>query len=224
MKHHILGWLLLIIATVCSSCFEIVEEIQLQENGSGQFTFIVNMSESKVKLHSVMSLDSVQGYKVPTKAEINQQMSNIRQRLGNIQGLTNAQVSFDYNEFIGTVKFSFKSVDQINAAMSVIMDAYKVKDYSVPYYQYNATHRLFTRTFNTLPKTLAQYNRLKKEDREIFQKARFTSVFKFSREVRESGNTLARVSNNKKAVMQQTSMHNVITNTTRINQSITLEK
>lgn len=224
MKHRILGWLLLMIAVVCSSCFEVVEEIQLNENGSGQFALIINMSESKVKLNSIMSLDSIQGHKVPSRAEINRQMGNIKQKLSSIQGISSAQVNFDYNEFIGTVKFSFKNVDQINAAMRAIMETYRVKEYSIPYYQYNVTHKLFTRTFHTLPQTMTQYNKLKREDREIFQKARFTSVFKFNKEIRQSDNTLARVSNNKKAVMQQTNMHNVITNTTKINQSITLEK
>lgn len=224
MKRHLLAWLLLFIIVVCSSCFEVVEEIQLNDNGSGQFSLIVNMSESKVKLNSVMSLDSIQGHKVPTKAEVRQQMNRVREKLGGIQGISNPQVDFDFNEFTGTVKFSFKSVDQINVAMKVIMDAYGVKQYSLPYYQYNVTHKLFTRTFNSTPQTLAQYNKLKKEDREIFQKARFTSVLKFNKEIRQSDNTLARVSANKKAVMQQTNMHNVITNTTKINQSITLEK
>ena len=59
-KSYLIGLLLLL-----SSCFDIVEEIDLNENGSGTYGITLNLSQSKIRLSSIMLLDSSQGYKVP---------------------------------------------------------------------------------------------------------------------------------------------------------------
>lgn len=58
-----------------SSCFEVIEEIALKNDGTGDVVLTINLSQSKTKVASVMLLDSVQGYKVPSKQKIQQEYS-----------------------------------------------------------------------------------------------------------------------------------------------------
>ena len=54
-----------------TSCFEIVEEVTLKKDGSGEMSFSINLSQSKTKLNSIMLMDSINGYKVPKKSHFN---------------------------------------------------------------------------------------------------------------------------------------------------------
>lgn len=217
--------LLLAVCMLCtlSSCFEIIEEMQLNDNGSGTYTLLINMSESKTKLNSVMSLDSVQGYKVPKKSDIAKHLQLAQQKIAKIPGISEVSSNFDFNNFIGTIKFKFTDVQLVNNAMKLIMDEYKVKNYSIPTYYYNKASKQLVRNFKTQTETVQQYNKLKKEDKEIFQKAKFTSIYKFQSEVAQQENKAAQIAKNKKAVMQQANIHPIITNQTSINQRITLQ-
>jgi hypothetical protein len=224
MKKYLLLLFVFLSTLLFSSCFEILEELQLNDNGTGTFSLTINMSESKVKLNSMMMLDSFQGHKIPKKADIQKQLSHIRNKVNNILGISATQTNFDHNEYVGNIKFNFTNVQQVHTAMKVIMDEYKIANYSIPNYQYHTQSKTLSRTFTTQAKTIAQYNKLKKEDKEIFQKAKFTSIFRFNKEVSTSNNALSKISKNRKAVMQQTNLHSIITNTTQINNNITLDK
>nr|BFF39643.1 hypothetical protein BACY1_14480 [Tenacibaculum mesophilum] len=53
-----------------TSCFEFVEEVSFNKDGSGSAVLTINLSKSKTKLASIMLLDSINGYKVPSKVTI----------------------------------------------------------------------------------------------------------------------------------------------------------
>ena len=44
-----------------SSCFQIIEEITMRNDGTGDVLLTINLSQSKTKVATVMLLDSVQG-------------------------------------------------------------------------------------------------------------------------------------------------------------------
>lgn len=57
-------YLLSIFILLCfSSCFQVIEEINLTKAGSGTVNLTLNLSASKTKVASVMLMDSIQGYR-----------------------------------------------------------------------------------------------------------------------------------------------------------------
>lgn len=213
--------LLLFICIFFTSCFEIVEELYIKKNGAGNFTFTLNMSESKTKLASIMMLDSVQGYKIPNKHELQKQTQIVNQKLKQIAGLSNVGTKLDLNEYIAEIKFDFTNVQQINQAMKVLIEYYKIRNYSVPHYAYTLNSKQLTRTYNSKTTTINAYNKMKQADKNVFQQAKYTSIYRFEDEISSSTNATTKISKNKKAAMQQTNLLNIVMNNTNINQQIT---
>ena len=46
-----------------SSCIEIIDDISMNNDGSGTFKYSINLSQSKVKVNSYLALDSINGEK-----------------------------------------------------------------------------------------------------------------------------------------------------------------
>ena len=100
---------------LCTSCFEILEEINLNKDGTGRITVTANLSKSKSKLASVMLLDSVNGYKVPSKDDINLAIKNAIDHLGKTEGISNIEKSVDFDNYIFSISCDFKSVENVNS-------------------------------------------------------------------------------------------------------------
>ena len=209
---------LLVVALSFQSCFQIVEDVEIFENGSGKMELKLNMSESRNKLNTVMTMDSINGYKIPSKVEINNKLKEVGNIIGKIHGISNVNTNMDYNNFIMTLKFNFADVNQINKAMDVIMQQYKIHNASKPTYTYNKATKRFTRTYMTVATTLKEFNKLKAEDKKIFDKASYTAVYRFSNPVNSSSNNLSQLSPNKKAVKQDAKLLDILNNKTSINQ------
>ncbi len=62
---------------ICTGCFEIIEEVSLNEDGSGKVTLTLNLSRSKTRINSIMLLDSVNNYEVPSEQEIRQHFAKM---------------------------------------------------------------------------------------------------------------------------------------------------
>jgi hypothetical protein len=60
-----------------SGCFEIIEQISLKDDGSGNFQLVLNLSQSKTKINSFMKMKTVNGHPVPDKEEVRQKIAEI---------------------------------------------------------------------------------------------------------------------------------------------------
>ena len=79
----------IIILLSLSSCFEIVEDVTFKNDGSGIFKLIVNLSQSKNEINSLMKLDSSSGYNIPTEREINAYLDQALKTLKNEKNISN---------------------------------------------------------------------------------------------------------------------------------------
>ncbi|RYD98003.1 MAG: hypothetical protein EOP54_09045 [Sphingobacteriales bacterium] len=223
IKNLLITLLLLISLVSLSSCFETVEEINLNNDGSGRMTLTFNGSQSKAKLASVMKLKSVNGHKVPSAAEISSELGRTATQLRAIPGISNVKTNADFQNYIISVSFDFKDVSQINTAFSKMLTAYKIPTYNAATYVYNKNTKTFSKTYQLNPATKKQYNELKQEDKEVFKSAQYTSVYRFQSLVKTMANTKASVSASKKAVMHKTPILNIINSGASVNNSIQLQ-
>ena len=51
---------------VFQSCIEIMDELTIHDDGSGTLKYAINLSSSRVKVNSILALDSLDGKKVPS--------------------------------------------------------------------------------------------------------------------------------------------------------------
>ena len=106
--------LFIVLIPFLSSCFEVIEEIAMKNDGTGDVVLTINLSQSKTKVASVMLLDSVQGYKVPSKQKIQQELNEAVAYLRKSEGISNVKSTSDFNNYIATISFSFKDVSWLN--------------------------------------------------------------------------------------------------------------
>ncbi len=223
MKKILLYFFFAIAFLSLSSCFETVEEINLNADGSGKMLLTFNGSQSKAKIASLMKLKSVNGHRVPSISEIKSELAQTVVQLKAIPCISNVKTSTDFESYIISISFDFKDVSQVNTAFSKILTGYKIPTYNAASYSYNKASKTFSKTYSLNPNTKKQYNDLKAEDKDIFKTAQYTSVYRFANTVKSQTNTKAKLSASKKAVMQQTPILGIINAAASINNTIYLQ-
>lgn len=95
------------------SCIEISDDITIKNDGSGTFRYKINLSESKVKVNSILALDSLNGKPVPSKAEISAKINEFVRLLDAQSGISNVVVEENYTDFIFKFSCDFSSIKQL---------------------------------------------------------------------------------------------------------------
>jgi hypothetical protein len=224
IKRNLGYFILILLACVFSSCFQIIEEINVAANGSGTVNLTVNLSASKTKVASIMLLDSVNGYKVPSKQKIQKEMDEVVAYLKNSPGISNVKKTVDLENYIASVSFAFKNISNINNVNQNVLKKMKIKAVSNSSYSYNPETNTFQRSYAHTKEALTEYNKLKPEVKNVFKEASYTSIYRFEKPVSTCSNPLAKVSKTKKAVMLNTGMLGLINGKTNISNKIVLSK
>ncbi|SFB91496.1 hypothetical protein SAMN05421747_10275 [Parapedobacter composti] len=210
-KSRLVRLMCVVLSCSClTSCFQVIEDISVREDGSGTVTLTANLSQSRTKLASIMLLDSVNSYKVPSQADIRREMSALADRLAAIPGITNVTHQVNFDTYIAVMKFSFSNVSDLNDVMNMAFKEMKMPMDSQSSYAYDRRHGTFRRAYTHLPQAKAEYNRLKPADQAIFKDALYTSIYRFERPVSQQSNGAAKLAASKKAVMLQTRIMDLI--------------
>jgi hypothetical protein len=216
--------LFIVLIPILSSCFEVIEEISMKNDGTGDVVLIINLSQSKTKVASVMLLDSVQGYKVPSKQKIQQELSEAVAYLRKSEGISNVKSTSDFNNYIATISFSFKDVSNINNITKNILAQQKIKATNTSSYTYNKATKTFSRKYQAIGTAKTEFNKLKAKDKAVFNGATYTSIYRFESPVTSSTNPASNVSKSKKAVMLKSSIMDLINGKINVSNTILLSK
>jgi len=209
---------------ILSSCFEVVEEISMRNDGTGDVVLTINLSQSKTKVASVMLLDSVQGYKVPSKQKIQQELNEAVAYLRKSKGISNVKSTSDFNNYIATVSLSFKDVSDINNITKNILTQQKIKATNTSSYSFNKVTKTFLRKYQPVGTAKTEFNKLKSKDKAVFNGATYTSIYRFESLVTSTSNPASNVSKSKKAVMLRSSIMDLINGKTNVSNQIQLSK
>ncbi|AOM79779.1 hypothetical protein [Pedobacter steynii] len=217
-------FILILLVGLFSSCFQIIEEVNVAANGSGTVNLTVNLSASKTKVASIMLLDSVNGYKVPSKQTIQKEMDEVVAYLRNSPGISNVKKTVDLENYIASVSFAFKNISNINNVNQNVLKKLKIKAINNSSYTYSPETNTFRRDYTHTKQALIEYNKLKPEVKNVFKEASYTSIYRFDKTVSTCSNPLAKISKTKKAVMLNTGMMGLINGKTNISNKIILSK
>lgn len=218
-----IGKLLLLLSFAFSlqSCFDLVEQLNLHTDGSGDIEFIVNMSKSKTRVSSILAMKTINGRPVPTQKEIQEKVKEIETLLKNSSAISNVSSTIDWNNYIATLKCNFRSIEALNKAVKAVSVKQKMNAGDVSNsFMYNATDKIFTRVNNFSLKD--EYNKLSNADKEIFNNAFFTSIIRFDQNVKSVSNPSSKTSADKKAVMLREKVMDIVTGKTSIENKINL--
>lgn len=206
-----------------SSCFDFIEELNLNNDGSGNMTLTINLSKSKTKIASLMLLDSVNGHKIPSKEDIETALDEAVSYLKKETGISQVIKKADYDNYIFSISYHFTSVNNINDIVTELLGKQKIKPFTSSY-NYDKNNRAFSLNYNYHDESKLQFNKLKADDKKIFNDAFYTSIYRFESEIEAHTNTGAKLSKSKKAVMLRTAATDLIHGKTDLTNKIQLNR
>jgi len=204
LKRSLNYFSLFLCLTLCVSCFDIIEEINLNKDGSGSLLVTFNMSKSKTKIASLMMLDSINGHKIPSEDDINEALKDVVLHLEKAEGITNIKQTKDFKNYIFTVSCDFATVESVNGIFrEIILKQNKEgkTNFSTNNLSYDASSKIFKRAFTYDDSIKESFDHLQPEDRKVFNDACFTSIYRFNTLVDNVSNSDSKIAPNKKAVM-----------------------
>jgi hypothetical protein len=195
---------LIIILVLFTSCIEIWDDLTLNNDGSGTLRYKINLSESKVKVNSILALDSLDGKPVPSKAQISAKINEFVRILDAQVGISNVLVEENYTDFIFKFSCDFSSVRNLQ-------DGIKLSIAQISNEKLNTAADQFWLSWdgNTLVRSIPSYvtqqiKNYKFEDAEQLKGGVYTSIARFERPVASFENKLGTLSKNQMAVMVRT--------------------
>ena len=223
MRNFLLSLSVLLASLSLTGCFEILEETKVNKDGSGSHSLKVNMSQSKIKLASVMELDSIQGHKVPKEVDIVKKLNSLKRHLSETEGIRNAKISYDFDEYIFGVSYDYDNVNSMKNAIWKLakMNKGTAKDSISIFNSTVATANTCKRTRNI--DFLNAFNQLKEEDKNVIKDANYTWIGRFEQEITKSSNANTKISKSKHAFMLKASLADVIFGKKSIANSVELK-
>lgn len=204
------------------SCIEIVDDLSIKSDGSGTFKYTINLSSSKVKINSILALDSLDGKKVPSLAEIKEKIQFYKDKLQKKEGISNVKVDANYTDFILKFQCDFTNIYILQKSIKEIIREENAdwvnKDYDHNWLVWDGIK--LTRSIPKLPSSAQE--KIKKEDAEALQKGSYISISRFDRPIEKFENLQAQMSANKMAVMIKTNPYSLSQNTELLENTIYL--
>ena len=209
MKKVIKIFLAIVPLMLFTSCFDILDKVNVRADGSGEYTLILNASKSKTRLASIAKMETINGKKVPKRTEIEAKINEAARIFKATPGISNVKTSMDFNNYILKLSCNFSKIENINAGLEQ-MKARNIIGKMIPtqIYNQNLSKKVFIR--NKVNTFKSDYDKMSKADKEIFHEARYISVLQFENTVKSQSNGAYSLSPNKKAVKLEANIIDLI--------------
>lgn len=203
-------FVLLSIFFLLSSCFQITEKIKHNKDQSGDYSLVIDFSDSWLKMKSAIMLQEVDGVSIPNEEEIKLKLAKFKAEASKIKGISQVSTSHDFSNYVFKVNFSYNSIESLNKVLNTIHKKNTIS-------HFKETNESFERMASyPLPKNLTK-NDDKKED---LLKANITAVYTFDKEIVAIQNPNCKLSKSKKTVFLKHNIWSVLNNNKLMNNSI----
>lgn len=222
MKIYFRQFFLLIPLLLLTSCFDILDKVNVKADGSGEYSLILNVSKSKTRLASISKMETVNGKKVPQKSEIEAKINEAARIFKSVPGISNVKTSMDFDNYIIKLSCNFKKIENVNAGLEQLKGK-NILGKMVPtqIYSNDSAKKIFTR--NKINTFKSDYDRLSTADKEVFNNAKYTSVLQFENIVKSQSNKAYQLSPNKKAMKLEGNVLDFILQKKQIQNTITFQ-
>ncbi|MCT2408577.1 hypothetical protein NZD88_13580 [Chryseobacterium antibioticum] len=199
MKNFLKLFVLLFPLLLLTSCFDILDKVNVKADGTGEYTIILNASKSKTRLASISKMETINGKKVPKKSEIENKINEASKIFKGTPGISNVKTSMDFDNYIIKLSCNFKQIENINAGLEQLK-AKHILGKMIPTQIYSQSLQKKSLTRNKVNTFKADYDKMGKADREVFNDAKYTSIMQFENTVKSQTNSSYVLAPNKKAV------------------------
>ncbi|SHG31481.1 hypothetical protein [Chryseobacterium sp. OV279] len=199
MKNFLKLLALFLPLLLLSSCFDILDKVNVKADGTGEYTIILNASKSKTRLASISKMETINGKKVPKKSEIENKINEAAKIFKGTPGISNVKTSMDFDNYVIKLSCNFKKIENINAGLEQLK-AKKILGKMIPTQIYSQSLEKKSLTRNKVNTFKADYDKMGKADIEVFNDARYTSIMQFENTVKSQTNSSYVLAPNKKAV------------------------
>ena len=206
-----------------SSCIEILDDVTFNPDGSGEFKYTINLSSSKLKINSILALDSLDGKKVPSKQELQEKVSDLIGVLNCQEGIEDVTLEENYDNYIFKVSLHFANVESLLAAFKETMEeAGNTAEEDTSSYNWVSWDGITL--IRQIPDLSSfKFRLVKKEDQELMRSGMYTSISRFDSPVDQIENSSAILSKNNKAVMLRSSLFDVFGNPSIMDNTISVK-
>ena len=202
--------ILLSIFFLLTGCFEITEKIRHNKDQSGEYSLVVDFSNSWLKMKSAIMLQEVDGVSIPNEEDIKLKLAQFKAEASKVKGISKVSTAHDFSNYIFKINFSYNYIEALNK----VLNTFDKKNNLI---HFKETNERFERIASyPLPKNLTK-NDDKKED---LLKANITAVYTFDKEVATVQNPSCKLSKSKKTVFLKQNIWNVLNNNKLMNNSI----
>ena len=167
-------------------------------------------------------METINGKKVPKKAEIEAKINEAAKIFKATPGISNVKTSMDFDDYILKLSCTFKKIENINAGLEQLK-AKNILGKMVPtqIYSHNQAKNIFSK--NKVNTFKSDYEKLSKADKEVFNDARYVSVLQFENSIKSQSNPSYQMSPNKKALKQEGNILDFIFQKKQIQNTIQLQ-
>jgi hypothetical protein len=210
--NYKIGLILVFCCLLLSSCFDVVEDVTIKNNGSGKCRYILNASKSKTKLNGMFMVDSLAKNKLPSKSEIQARAEEYITELKKQKGISEVVFKLDWSQYTAELSFDFASIKELNEALYALQKKGDKEGKAPPMkevFQFNGA--TFKRV-NAPDPPAEEKKKLEAEmnkNIDLLRQAKFISIFRFDKEIEKVSNPAYKVAANGKAAMMQVTMHNL---------------
>ena len=206
-----------------TSCFEVMEDITFKKDGSGVFKLIINLSQSKMELNSLMKIDSSSGYKIPNEKQLNTYLDQALKTLKTTEGLSAVSINRDFKNWIFEIKADFKTTQNLELGLKNINNDFSPGNPLTFRNKLIFDGKTLERQMENLDDdTRKQLN--KPTEKRILTNAKYITIYRFENTIEKSSNNRAKISPSKKAIMLQSNILNIINGKETIKNTIKLNE
>ncbi|WP_299251097.1 hypothetical protein [uncultured Cytophaga sp.] len=230
-----LTWLVgyCIILGALFSCFEIKENIVLKNDGSGTYSFLMDLSQ--IKPLFTMSRDFNRSFNDSTsKLKTNLSAPNpllqmkvkfdaLQQTLEAVDGISNYKTVCDTTSYIIGATYSFKNIESLNKSINVLRSSSEnPSNGAATHYTYDSKH--FSK-INDISKADITGPSSKNDSltTELFKTARYTLTCTFEKKIKDVSNPLYFISADGKTLFYSGSMLDIMTQKNNIGNEVILQ-
>ncbi|MDA7803058.1 hypothetical protein N8987_00590 [Crocinitomix sp.] len=203
-----------------TGCFEFIHEMDVNADGTGHLNFVVNFSRSKSKIEMLLLLDEINGHEIPTLDEVDLKLRTFSDSANASKGISNVNHSFDKQSLIIEFSCDFDKVSRINQRLYELWKQKEVDNAVYEnYYSFKANH--FEQ--NLSYRVVKLFQQMSPTDREILIGADYTSILRFKNEIISQSNSAAKIAPNKKVIILQAPVLELIHKPNLFNNSIKIK-
>jgi len=213
-------YLFVLIPLILGSCIEIIDDITIHTDGTGVFKYTINLSSSKIKVNSILALDSLNGRKVPSLAQIESKIADFKLKLSEKPGITSVKTEFNSTDFILKLNVEFASVSQLQQGIKSTIQEMSIEKESLDGDWITWDGKTLNRLIPEILATKAK--NFENSDVDLLKNGTYTSISRFDKPILKTSNINCKLNPSKTASMLQVNTFDLKLNNALIENTITI--